>query len=402
MPLTAIEEALADLQTGRMVVVVDDEDRENEGDLVMAAEKVTPEAVNFMAAYGRGLICVALPGERLDALHLPMMVSSDGNASRFHTAFTVSVDLRHGTTTGISAHDRALTIRALVDPETRPEDLTRPGHIFPLRARDGGVLVRTGHTEAAVDLCRLAGLSPAGVLCEILADDGTMARLPELERYATRHGLKMISVKDLVAYRHRHERSATRLVQTRLPTQQGEFTLLAYQDSSNGAHHLALLMGDVADGRPVLVRVHSACLTGEVFGSLRCDCGPQLATALELISAEGRGVLLYLRQEGRGIGLYNKLRAYALQDEGLDTVEANECLGLPADLRDYGVAAQILVDLGVREVRLLTNNPDKLASLEEGGLRVVERVPLVIPPNEENCAYLRTKRDKMRHLLNIP
>ena len=402
MPLTAIEEALADLQTGRMVVVVDDEDRENEGDLVMAAEKVTPEAVNFMAAYGRGLICISLPGERLDALCLPMMVSSDDNASRFHTAFTVSVDLRHGTTTGISAHDRTLTIRALADPDTRPEDLTRPGHIFPLRARDGGVLVRTGHTEAAVDLCRLAGLGPAGVICEILSDDGTMARFPELERYAIRHGLKMISVKDLVAYRHRHERPVTRLVQTRLPTQQGEFTLLAYQDSSNGAHHLALLMGDVADGRPVLVRVHSACLTGEVFGSLRCDCGPQLATALELISAEGRGVLLYLRQEGRGIGLYNKLRAYALQDEGLDTVEANECLGLPADLRDYGVAAQILVDLGVREVRLLTNNPDKLASLEEGGLRVVERVPLVIPPNEENCAYLRTKRDKMRHLLNIP
>ena len=400
MVFSTIDDALYELRAGRMMVVVDDQDRENEGDLVLAAEKATPDAINFMARYGRGLICVALPGERLDELGIPMM-STETKDTRYHTAFTVSVDLRQGTTTGISAQDRALTIRALADPLTRPKELTRPGHIFPLRAREGGVLGRRGHTEAAVDLARLAGLYPAGAICEILNDDGTMARLPQLQEYAAHHGLEIIRIEDLVAHRRQHEQGTRRIAQTRLPTRHGEFTSIVYEDMQEEGHPVALVMGDVADERPVLVRVQSECLTGEVFGSLRCDCGPQLETAMAQIAAEGRGVILYLRQEGRGIGLANKLRAYALQDQGLDTVEANRCLGFPPDLREYGVAARMLQELGVRSVRLLTNNPAKLAGLENGRIRVIERVPLVIKPNMENGAYLRTKRDKMKHLLDI-
>jgi 3,4-dihydroxy 2-butanone 4-phosphate synthase/GTP cyclohydrolase II len=384
-----------------MIVVVDDEDRENEGDLVLAAEKVTPEAINFMTLHGRGLICVALPAERLGALRIPMMTSSGANTSRFETAFTVSVDARHGTTTGISAYDRAATVRALADPATNPEDLVMPGHIFPLRAREGGVLVRAGHTEAAVDLASLVGLSPAGVICEILNEDGSMARLPQLETFAATHGLKIISIADLIAHRRRHEKLVNCVAQARLPTRHGEFTIMAYEDAVTGRHHLALVMGDVDDGRPVLVRVHSECLTGEVFGSLRCDCGPQLDQAMAIIGAEGRGVVLYMRQEGRGIGLCNKLRAYALQEQGLDTVEANEQLGFPADLRDYGTGAQILADLGLHELLLLTNNPRKVVGLEGYGMQVVERVPLVIPPTPENRAYLLTKQEKLGHLLEV-
>ena len=399
MPLATIEEAIEEFRAGRFVIIVDDEDRENEGDLVIAGEKVTPEAINFMAKYGRGLICIALTGQRLEELRIPMMVQH--NTSAFETAFTVSVDAREGTTTGISAHDRARTIQVLLDPATRPEDLAMPGHIFPLRAREGGVLVRAGQTEAAVDLARLAGLYPAGVICEIMAEDGTMARLPELEQFAAQHGLKIISVADLIAYRRRHEKLVRRVAQTSLPTQHGRFTAIAYENLINGEHHLALVMGDVADGRPVLVRVHSECLTGDVFGSLRCDCGAQLAMAMRMVAQEGRGVVLYMRQEGRGIGLLNKLRAYELQDQGLDTVEANQRLGFPPDLRDYGIGAQILADLGVRRIRLLTNNPRKVVGLAGHGLEVVERVPIAIPPNEQNRAYLRAKREKLGHLLEV-
>ena len=401
MAMATIAEALEDLRDGRLIIVVDDEERENEGDLVLAAEKATPEAINFMTLYGRGLICVALPGERLDALRIPMMGPPNGNTSRFGTAFTVSVDARHGTTTGISASDRSVTVRALADPATEPEDIAMPGHIFPIRAREGGVLLRAGHTEAAVDLARLAGLSPAGVICEILNEDGSMARLPQLESLAADHDLRIISVADLIAYRRRHESLIRRAAQASLPTRFGEFTILAYADIITGTHHLALVMGDVADGRPALVRVHSECLTGDVFGSLRCDCGPQLERALALIGAEGRGVVLYMRQEGRGIGLPNKLRAYSLQDQGADTVEANERLGFPPDMRDYGIGAQILVDLGLRELRLLTNNPSKVVGLEGYGMRVVERIPLIVPPTPENCDYLRTKQEKLGHLLQI-
>jgi 3,4-dihydroxy 2-butanone 4-phosphate synthase / GTP cyclohydrolase II len=400
MAFATIDEALVELREGRMIVVVDDEDRENEGDLVLAAEQASSDAINFMATHGRGLICVALPGDRLDALRIPMM-SVEANDTRYHTAFTVSVDVGRGTTTGISAQDRALTIRALADPVLQPEDLIKPGHIFPLRAREGGVLQRRGHTEAAVDLPRLAGLYPAGAICEILNEDGSMARLPQLQRYADHHGLKIISIEDLVAYRRQRERHVTRLVQTRMPTRHGVFTSIVYEDPEGDGHPIALTMGDVSGGGPVLVRVQSECLTGEVFGSLRCDCGPQLEAAMAHIAAEGRGVILYLRQEGRGIGLANKLRAYALQDQGLDTVEANKCLGFPPDLRDFGVATRMLQDLGVREVRLLTNNPAKLAGIENGSIHVVARVPLVVAPNPKNGAYLRTKRDKMQHMLDV-
>ncbi len=399
MPLATIEEAIEEFRAGRFVIIVDDEDRENEGDLAIAGEKVTPEAINFMAKHGRGLICVALTGQRLEELRIPMMVQQ--NTSAFETAFAVSVDAKEGTTTGISAHDRARTIQVLLDPATRPEDLAMPGHIFPLRAREGGVLVRAGQTEAAVDLARLAGLYPAGVICEIMAEDGTMARLPQLEQFAAQHRLKIISVADLIAYRRRHEKLVRRVAQTSLPTRYGHFTAVAYENLINGEHHLALVMGDVADGRPVLVRVHSECLTGDVFGSLRCDCGPQLAMAMRMVAQEGRGVVLYMRQEGRGIGLLNKLRAYELQDQGLDTVEANQRLGFPADLRDYGIGAQILSDLGVRRIRLLTNNPRKVVGLAGHGLEVVERVPIAIPPNEQNRAYLRAKREKLGHLLEV-
>jgi len=382
-----------------MVIVADDEDRENEGDLTLAAAKVTPAAINFMATHGRGLICVPMTGDRLDRLDLPPMVSK--NTAAFETAFAVSVEAKHGVSTGISARDRCRTIQALVDPATRPTDLARPGHIFPLRAREGGVLTRTGQTEAAVDLARLAGLSPAGVICEIMNPDGTMARRADLARFAGRHQLLMITIKDLIAYRMRYERLVTQVAEIALPTRYGPFTGRLYRSHIDGKHHLALVMGEVPTGQPVLVRVHSECLTGDVLGSLRCDCGMQLDRALALIAQEGRGVLLYLRQEGRGIGLVNKLRAYELQDHGVDTVEANVQLGFKPDLREYGVGAQILVDLGLSKIRLLTNNPRKIIGLEGFGLEVVERVPLVTAPTPSNRAYLETMRQKLGHLIPI-
>jgi 3,4-dihydroxy 2-butanone 4-phosphate synthase/GTP cyclohydrolase II len=400
MGLATIEEAINDIKSGKFVIVVDDEDRENEGDLVMAAEKVTPEAINFMAKHGRGLICMPVTGERLDALHIPMMVSN--NTSKFTTPFAVAVEAREGTTTGISAADRARTVQVIVDPKTRPEDILMPGHMFPLRARDGGVLVRAGQTEATVDLARLAGLQPAGVLCEIMNEDGTMARLPQLEVVANKHGLKIVSVADLIAYRRRHEKLVHRVAEAKLPTKYGEFTAIAYKSDIDPAEHIALVMGDVSTERPVLVRVHSECLTGDVFGSLRCDCGEQVTLAMQSIAKEDRGVFLYMRQEGRGIGFHNKIRAYALQDNGLDTVEANLSLGFAPDLRDYGIGAQILVDLGLHEIRFLTNNPKKIIGFEGYGLKVVEQVPIITPPNPYNRRYLETKKKKMGHLLEIP
>jgi len=398
MPLSTIAEAIADVAAGRMVIVVDDEDRENEGDLTMAAAKVTPEAINFMARFGRGLICVPLTGQRLDELDLPLMVDQTHNSSSFGTAFTISVEARGRVTTGISAHDRAATIGALIDPATGPDDLQRPGHTFPLRAREGGVLRRAGQTEAAVDLARLAGLTPAGVICEIMDDDGTMARRPRLERVAAEHGLRIVSVAGLIAYRRRTESLIERVVAVPLPTRHGVFQAVAYANTLTGEQHLALVKGEIDPDRPLLVRMHSECLTGDVFGSLRCDCGDQLDLAQGRIAEEG-GILVYMRQEGRGIGLHNKLRAYALQDTGLDTVEANRALGFPPDLRDYGVGAQILVDLGARRIRLLTNNPAKCVGLQQHGLDVVERVPLTVPANPHNVGYLATKRAKMGHLL---
>ena len=399
-PMFATVEAAVDaIRRGRFVIVVDDEDRENEGDLVIAAECVTPDAINFMVKFARGLITVPLTAERLAALDLPQMVSH--NTSHQGTAFTVSVGARHKITTGISAHDRAATIRALVDPATGPEDLSRPGHVFPLRATPGGVLRRAGHTEAAVDLATLAGLTPAGVLCEIMSDDGTMARLPELESFSARHEVPIISVRDLIRYRLQRDRFVTREGTTRLPTRFGEFSAVVYQNALDGASHLALTLGDLSGDTPVLVRMHSECLTGDVFGSLRCDCGEQLRSALRAIGREGRGVLVYIRQEGRGIGLTNKIRAYALQDAGRDTVEANELLGFAPDPRDYGVGAQILIDLGLRRIRLLTNNPAKRVGLEGYGIEVVERVPIEVPPNPENYRYLATKRHKLGHLLSL-
>jgi 3,4-dihydroxy 2-butanone 4-phosphate synthase/GTP cyclohydrolase II len=397
-PFTTIEEAIEEIRRGRMLVVVDDEDRENEGDLLMAADKATPEAVNFMAKEGRGLICVPMTAERLDDLKIAMMVSD--NTAPLGTAFTITVDARRGVTTGTSAYDRAVTIRTLVDPYARPEDLTRPGHIMPLRAMPGGVLRRAGHTEAAVDLARLAGCFPAGVICEVLDDDGGMARLGQLTELALRHGLKMITIKDLIAYRTRTEKLVRRIAQTRLPTEFGEFTAIAYETTVEGRTPVALVMGEVAGDTPVLVRMHSECLTGDVFQSRRCDCGLQLRTAMETIQREGCGVLVYLRQEGRGIGLLNKLRAYELQDQGKDTVEANEALGFKADLRDYGIGAQVLVDLGVKNLRLLTNNPSKRVGLEGYGLHFVERVPIEVPVNADNHKYLSVKRDKLGHLLS--
>lgn len=399
MPLATIEEAIQDYRAGKFVIIVDDEDRENEGDLAIAAEKVTPEAINFMTKHGRGLVCLPIIGQRLDELQIPMMVTE--NTSTYGTAFTVSVEAREGTTTGISAYDRARTVQVILDPHTRPEDLRRPGHMFPLRAAEGGVLERQGHTEASVDLARLAGLYPAAVICEILSDDGSMARLPELERFAARHGLKIISVAQLVDYRRRHDRLVRRIAETRLPTPFGEFRAYAYEHIVDGDQPVALVMGTWQGDEPVLTRLHSQCLTGEVFGSLRCDCGAQLWRAQALIAEEGCGVILYLRQEGRGIGLLNKLRAYALQDAGLDTVEANLHLGFDPDPRDYGIAAQILADLGVERVRLLTNNPRKVQGLEKCGVQVVERLPLTVPPNDHNRRYLRTKREKLGHLLEV-
>ena len=398
MKLSTIEEAIEDIKQGKMLVVVDDEDRENEGDLIMAAEKVTPEAVNFMATYGRGLICLPITGQRLDELDLPAMVTH--NTDPHHTAFTVSVDHRD-TTTGISAHERAATIKAILDPVTRPEDLRRPGHIFPLRAKEGGVLRRAGHTEASVDFSRLAGLYPAGVICEIMKDDGTMARVPELIEFSRQHDLKLVSIADLIEYRRRHEKLVRRVDAAKLPTRYGDFTAVAYESLLDQKHHLALVMGDIGTHEAPAVRVHSECLTGDVFGSARCDCGDQLARAMQIIQAEGVGVLLYMRQEGRGIGLLNKIRAYHLQDLGKDTVEANEALGFPADLRDYGIGAQILADLGLSKIRLITNNPRKIAGLEGHGLLVVGRIPIEILPGQANQFYLSTKKKKLGHLLSI-
>ncbi len=393
-----IGEAIDEIRAGRMLVVVDDEDRENEGDLLMAADRVTPEHVNFMAKHGRGLICVPMTGERLDQLNISMMVTD--NTAPMGTAFTVTVDAKRGVTTGTSAHDRAVTIRTLVNPRTTAEDLARPGHVLPLRAMPGGVLRRAGHTEAAVDLARLAGYSPAGVICEVLDEDGGMARVPALVALARAHGLKIITIKDLIEYRVRKEKLVQRIATTRLPTDFGEFAAIAYDTTVDARVPLALVMGEAAGDEPVLVRVHSECLTGDVFRSRRCDCGPQMARALSIIREAGRGVFVYMRQEGRGIGLLNKMRAYELQDQGLDTVEANLALGFKADLRDYGIGAQILVDLGVKNLRLLTNNPKKIVGLEGYGLSVVEQIPIEIPPTESNRRYLDTKRSKLGHLFS--
>ncbi len=397
-PFATIDEALEDIRRGRMIVVCDDEDRENEGDLTMAAQFATPEAVNFMATHGRGLICLSLTPQRCDELGLDLMAAK--NESPFETPFTVSIEAREGVTTGISAHDRARTIQVAVDPESSPRDLVQPGHVFPLKSRAGGVLERIGQTEASVDLARLAGLNPAGVICEVMNDDGTMARVDDLVGYCERHGLKMITVADLIAYRRRHDKLVERVVSTKLPTGFGDFEAVGYRELVGGKHHVALVKGDVDGLEDVLVRVHSECLTGDVFHSLRCDCGEQLESALAMIEREGRGVLLYLSQEGRGIGLLNKLRAYKLQEGGLDTVEANLQLGLPADLRDYGIGAQILVDLGLSSIRILTNNPKKIRGLEGYGLSVSEQLPIEHLPNPHNEDYLRAKRERMGHTLH--
>ncbi|MBI4687842.1 MAG: bifunctional 3,4-dihydroxy-2-butanone-4-phosphate synthase/GTP cyclohydrolase II [Nitrospirae bacterium] len=393
-----IEEAIADIKKGKMVILADDEDRENEGDLTMAAEKVTPQAINFMAKYGRGLICLSLLPEKVEDLKLPMM--TEHNTSHFGTAFTVSIEAKKGVTTGISAHDRAKTILTAINPKTKPDDIARPGHVFPLRAQSGGVLKRAGQTEGSVDLARLAGLYPAGVICEIMKDDGTMARVPDLTKFARKHHLKIITVKDLIRYRMRSESLVTRLATVNLPTGYGgDFTTIAFGNLLDNSVHLALVKGDIKPDDEVLVRVHSECLTGDVFGSKRCDCGEQLHKALQAISKEGKGVLLYMRQEGRGIGLANKLKAYELQDAGFDTVEANVKLGFKPDLRDYGIGAQMLVNLGVRRMRLMTNNPKKIVGLEGYGLKVSKRVPVEIKPHEKNIKYLRTKKEKLGHIL---
>lgn len=393
-----IEEAIEDIANGKMVILVDDEDRENEGDLCMAAEKVTPEAINFMAKYGRGLICLSLTPQRVTELQLPMM--TDTNTSPFGTAFTVSIEAKRGVTTGISAYDRAVTIKTAIDPKTKPDDLAKPGHVFPLKAKAGGVLQRAGQTEGSVDLARLAGLYPAGVICEIMSDDGTMARVPELLEFAKRHSLKVVTIKDLIQYRMRTERLVKRIATVQLPTKYGgDFKAIAYSNYVDDNIHIALVKGEIKKDDKVMVRVHSECLTGDVFGSKRCDCGEQLHKAMEMIKNEGKGVILYMRQEGRGIGLTNKLRAYELQDQGLDTVEANIKLGFKPDLRDYGIGAQILVDLGVRKMRLITNNPKKIVGLEGYGLEIVDRVSIETTPNDKNLIYLKTKKKKLGHIL---
>ena len=399
MALATIKEAIEDIKAGRFIIIVDDEGRENEGDLAVAAEMVDPDAINFMAKYGRGLICMPIIGQRLDELNIPLMVGE--NTSKHNTAFTISIEAKKKVSTGISAYDRAATVKAMLDPATRPEDIARPGHTFPLRAREGGVLVRAGHTEAIVDLARLAGLYPAGVICEVMNEDGTMARLPQLEKVAKEYKLKVVSITDLITYRRRHEKLVTKVAQANLPTRYGQFIAIAYKSTIDPDQHVALVKGDVSSDEPVLVRVHSECLTGDVFGSLRCDCGEQIEMALNAIAEEDRGVLLYMRQEGRGIGLHNKIAAYALQDKGLDTVEANESLGFPADLRDYGIGAQILADLGIKKIRLLTNNPKKVVGLEGYGLHVIETVPLRVDPNPLNLRYLETKQQKLGHILNL-
>ena len=398
--ISRIEDALADIRDGKMVILVDDEDRENEGDLTMAAEKVTPEAINFMAKYGRGLICLSMTEKRLTELRIPMMVSD--NTSRFQTAFTISIDARRGVTTGISAADRATTIATCMDDTSTYEDLVAPGHIFPLRAMEGGVLVRTGQTEGSVDLARLAGLKSAGVICEIMNDDGTMARMPDLEIFSGKHGLKIVTIADLIKYRMNKESLVRRVATAKLPTKYGGlFTAIVYENDVDPFHHVALLKGDVLPEDKVLVRVHSQCLTGDVFGSKRCDCEEQLHTAMAMVEREGKGVIVYMRQEGRGIGLANKLKAYSLQENGKDTVEANEALGFKADMREYGIGAQILVDLGLHKIRLMTNNPRKIIGLQGYGIEVVERVPIETKPNKENVEYLKTKAQKMGHLLSI-
>ena len=395
-----IDKAIDDIKAGHMVILVDDENRENEGDLTMAAELITSEAINFMARYGRGLICLSLMEEQVKRLRLPMMVHE--NTATFGTAFTVSVDARHGVTTGISAADRATTIRAAIADNAKPEDLVRPGHVFPLRAREGGVLVRTGQTEGSVDLARLAGLKPAGVICEVMNEDGTMARMPDLEVFSREHGLAIVTIADLIKYRLQKESLVRRVATVQLPTEYGgEFTGILYENDVDPYQHLALIKGEIKPADIVLVRVHSECLTGDVFGSLRCDCGEQLHAAMQMIEKEGKGVLLYMRQEGRGIGLANKLKAYCLQEHGKDTVEANEELGFAPDLRDYGIGAQILVDLGLHKIRLMTNNPKKIIGLEGYGIQVVERVPIEVSPHEENISYLQTKKKKLGHVLKI-
>ena len=400
MSIIAIEDAIKDIRAGRMVILVDDEDRENEGDLTMAAEAVTPEAINFMAKYGRGLICLSMTGEKLDSLALPLMV--DNNTSQFQTGFTISIEARCGVTTGISAADRATTIHTAINDNAKPSDLVRPGHIFPLRAMEGGVMVRSGQTEGSVDLARLAGLKHAGVICEIMNDDGTMARMPSLEKVSKEHGIGICTIADLIEYRMRTESFVHRAVETVVPTgHAGKFNVIVYENDMEDIQNIALVKGEIDPEKPILVRVHSECLTGDIFGSLRCDCGDQLLKAMEMMDKEGAGVLLYIRQEGRGIGLVNKLKAYVLQDEGLDTVEANERLGFKADLRNYGIGAQVLVDLGVRKMKLITNNPKKMIGLQGYGLSIVEQVPIEIKPNKYNKGYLECKKLKMGHLLNI-
>ena len=400
MGLSTITEAIEDIKAGKFVIIVDDENRENEGDLALAAEKVTAEAINFMALRARGLICLPITGERLDELRVPLMVRE--NTSKFSTAFTVSVEAKGKVSTGISAADRAETVKAIIDPATQAEDLVQPGHMFPLRAREGGVMVRAGHTEAIVDLARLAGLYPAGVICEILNEDGSMARLPQLQEMSEQLGIKIVTIADLITYRWRYERLVHRVAEAKLPTKYGEFTAIAYKSDTDPDEHLALIMGDISTEEPVLVRVHSECVTGDVFNSLRCDCGEQIALAMQSIAKEGRGIFLYMRQEGRGIGFHNKIRAYALQDKGLDTVEANLSLGFAPDLRDYGVGAQILAELGLHGIRLLTNNPKKVVGLEGYGLKVVETIPIITPPNPYNRHYLETKQKKLGQRLEIP
>ena len=397
--LATIAEAIEDIGAGKFIIIVDDESRENEGDMAIAAEKITPEAINFMAKHARGLICLPIIKQRLDELGIPLMVQD--NTSRHSTAFTVSIEAKHEVSTGISVFDRAQTIKTVLDPDSRADDLARPGHVFPIRARNGGVLVRAGHTEAIVDLARLAGLYPAGVICEVMNEDGTMARLPELEIAASKYSLKIITIADLIAYRLSHEKLVERVADAKLPTKFGEFAIVAYKSNVDATEHVALVKGNISGDKPVLVRVHSECLTGDVFSSLRCDCGDQIRLAMQSIAEEGRGVFLYMRQEGRGIGLHNKLRAYALQDQGMDTVDANIALGFAPDLREYGVGAQILADLGLHNIRLLTNNSKKVVGLQSYGLKIVETVPLITQPNLYNIRYLETKQKKLGHRLDI-